>query len=259
METAALIEHLEREGTALLATAQRSGPDAEVPSCPGWLVRDLVLHTGNVHRWAAGYVIGGRNEPVPIGTRTVPDEELADWFRTGLYRLAGGLRAADDALECWAFLRGSPSPRAFWARRQAHETTVHRVDAELAAGEELSPVSREFAADGVDELLTGFHTRTRSRVRSEKEQVLRVRAVDVPGACWTVRISDGPPRVTRGTAGAETETETSRAAEDCDCAVSGPAGTLYLALWNRLPLGDGLVIDGDASVATLWQTTSAIG
>ncbi|MCF6524379.1 maleylpyruvate isomerase family mycothiol-dependent enzyme [Streptomyces sp. JJ36] len=240
------IETLEHEGAALLAAAERAGPDAEVPTCPGWRVRDLLLHTGNVHRWAAGYVTGGRTDPAPIGTETAPDEKLAAWFRTGHGRLTEGLRAAEDALECWSFLPGSASPRAFWARRQAHETAVHRADAELAAGAELSPVAPEFAADGVDELLTGFHARRRSRVRSDREQVLAVQAPDVPGAAWTVRIGAEPPRTTRGLP------------EEYDCRVSGPAATVYLALWNRLPYGDGLVIDGDASVATLWQTHSAI-
>ncbi len=36
--------------------------------------------------------------------------------------------------------------------RMAHETVVHRVDAELAAGE-VTPVDPELAADGVDEVL----------------------------------------------------------------------------------------------------------
>jgi hypothetical protein len=38
----------------------------------------------------------------------------------------------------------------------AHETTVHRVDAELALGEAISPIPAERAADGVGELLRVF-------------------------------------------------------------------------------------------------------
>ncbi|MDT0381211.1 maleylpyruvate isomerase family mycothiol-dependent enzyme [Streptomyces sp. DSM 42041] len=247
METAAYIDTLESEGAALLAAAERAGPDAEVPSCPGWRVRDLLLHTGNVHRWAGGYVAEARAEPRPIDEESVTDAELAAWFRDGHRRLTGCLREAREDLECWSFLDGSPSARAFWARRQAHETCVHRVDAELAAGAELGPVTAEFAADGIDELLTGFHTRPRSRVRSERPVTLAVRASDLPGGAWTVRMSQLPPVVERGADG------------ETDCRLSGPAATLYLALWNRLPYGDGVRIEGDASVATLWQQTSAIG
>lgn len=247
MDTPTYIDVLESEGAALLAAAERAGPDAEVPSCPGWQVRDLLLHTGNVHRWARGYVEEGKPGPSPIGTEIVPDDALTGWFRAGHERLTGCLRAARDDLECWTFLDGSPSARAFWARRQAHETAVHRVDAELAAGAELGAVSPEFAADGIDELLTGFHSRRFSRVRGERPVTLRVSAADVPDGDWTVRLSEEPPKVERGAAG------------EADCRLSGPAATLYLALWNRIPYGDGVLIEGDASVATLWQETSAIG
>jgi hypothetical protein len=38
-------------------------------------------------------------------------------------------------------------------RRMAQETVIHRVDAELAAGEPVTPVPADLALDGVDELL----------------------------------------------------------------------------------------------------------
>jgi uncharacterized protein (TIGR03083 family) len=247
METSALIDTLAREGAALLEAAEKAGPDAEVPSCPPWRVRDLVLHTGNVHRWACGYVREARTAPAPIGDARCADAELADWYQAGLDALVAALRAARDDLECWTFLRGSPTARAFWARRQAHETTVHRVDAELAAGQELSPVAAEFAADGIGELLGCFHARGRSRVHSPQPRTLRLRATDGPCAQWTLLIGEEPPRLL--------EEEPRQA----DCTVSGPVGTLYLAMWNRLRPGDGLVVDGDATVAALWRETSAIG
>ena len=56
-------------------------------------------------------------------------------------------------LDCWAFLP-APSPLAFWSRRQAHETAIHRADVESAL--RVRPVyPKEFAADGIDELLLG--------------------------------------------------------------------------------------------------------
>lgn len=92
-------------------------------------------------------------------------------------------------MQCWTFLpTAPPSPVAFWARRQAHETTVHRMDAEAALGVLFSAVEPEFAEDGVDELLTGFHARPRSRVRTAEPKVVRVRAADT-GGVWTVHLS----------------------------------------------------------------------
>ncbi|MEV4070236.1 maleylpyruvate isomerase N-terminal domain-containing protein [Nonomuraea fuscirosea] len=44
----------------------------------------------------------------------------------------------------------------FWARRMALETAVHRVDAELAAGEPIMPIPADLAVDGIDEILVTF-------------------------------------------------------------------------------------------------------
>ncbi|MER6443505.1 hypothetical protein ABT275_45720 [Streptomyces sp. NPDC001185] len=43
-------------------------------------------------------------------------------------------------MTCWTFNPARvPSPLAFWTRRQAHETAVHRYDAEAATGRPLCP------------------------------------------------------------------------------------------------------------------------
>jgi uncharacterized protein (TIGR03083 family) len=227
--------------------AGRAGVDAAVPSCPGWLVRDLVLHQGNIHRWATGFVAGRLTQFVPEPEERVPDGELVGWFRAGHGALVGALEGAPEDLECWSFLPGSPSPRHFWARRQAHETTVHRIDAELAAGGAVTAVSAEVAVDGIDELLTGFHGRERSRVRSERPCALGVRVTDRPGAFWRVLLSVEPPRVERGEPRGPVE-----------CEVSGRGGVLYQALWNRRPFGEGVTVAGDGALAELWRRTSAI-
>jgi uncharacterized protein (TIGR03083 family) len=214
-----------------------------VPTCPGWQVRDLLRHTGAVHRWAAGFVAERHTAARPLGDS--PDLDgpgLLAWYRQEHRRLVDSLSAAPPDLECWQFLP-APSPLAFWARRQAHETTVHRIDAESARGGTPGGMAPGFAADGIDELLRGFHARHRSRVRSDKPRVLRVRATDVDGAVWTVRLTEEPPVTERG--------ETA----DADCEIAGPAARLYLSLWNRQPYPD---VTGDASVATLWRETSAI-
>jgi hypothetical protein len=42
------------------------------------------------------------------------------------------------------------------ARRQAHEALIHRTDAELAAGVTVTRADAALAADGVDDLISGF-------------------------------------------------------------------------------------------------------
>ncbi|MEU1177933.1 maleylpyruvate isomerase family mycothiol-dependent enzyme [Streptomyces sp. NPDC005820] len=248
METAEFIRALDREGRSLADAAAGAGTDAEVPTCPGWQVGDLLRHTGTVHRWAASFVAEGRTAYHPgEGEPDLDGTELLNWFREGHRRLVDTLTTAQPDVACWHFLP-APSPLAFWARRQAHETAVHRVDADSALGRSPEESARSlpaaFAADGIDELLSGFHARDRSRVRTEKPRVLRVRATDLAeDAVWTVRLSPEPP-VTERTADG-----------DADCEITAPAALLYLALWNRLPFP---AVTGDPALAALWREKSAV-
>lgn len=248
METAEHIKHLAHEGQLLAEAATQAGDDAEVRTCPGWTVRDLLRHTGMVHRWATAFVADARTAYQPGGGE--PDLDgaaLLDWYREGLDRLVAALSGAPDSLECWTFLP-APSPLAFWARRQAHETTVHRVDAESALGlvAGRSPIAPALAADGIDELLCGFHGRDKSRVRTDQPGTLRVRTTDT-GDVWTVALSADAPRTTRTAEG------------PADCELTGPAEALHLTLWNRLPAGTPAVtVAGDDRLARLWRETSAV-
>ncbi|UUU36024.1 maleylpyruvate isomerase family mycothiol-dependent enzyme [Streptomyces sp. CA-210063] len=260
METAEHIRALDEEGRLLAAAARKAGTDAEVPTCPDWRIRDLVRHTGVVHRWATAFVSEGHPSPRPIGTGPDLDgDALLTWFEEGHRRLVDTLRAAPADVDCWTFLP-APSPLAFWARRQAHETAVHRADADAALGGPPGEPPMELAVDGIDELLLGFHARGRSRVRTETPRVLRVRATDT-GAVWTVQLSSEPPVAqraeasdTKGAKGAK-GSEDAEDAEDADCEISGPAHRLYLSLWNRLPFP---AVTGDPSLAELWRETSGI-
>ncbi|MER5193897.1 maleylpyruvate isomerase family mycothiol-dependent enzyme [Streptomyces sp. NPDC002755] len=247
MDTAEFIRVLDQEGRSLASAAAEAGPDAKVPTCPAWQVRDLLLHTGAVHRWATSFVAEGNPSFRPFDEPPELDgDPLLEWFREGHLRLVGTLSSAPPDLRCWHFLP-APSALAFWARRQAHETAVHRVDAESARGRAPEEIAREiavdFAADGIDELLRGFHAREKSRVRTDGPRVLRVRATDTADAVWTVRLSSEPPVTERN------------GEADADCEVSGPAALLYLSLWNRLPLP---AVTGDAALATLWREKSAV-
>lgn len=244
MEISEHLEVLDAEGQLLARAAEEAGTDAKVVTCPGWAVRDLLRHTGAVHRWAAAYVTEGHSSRLPLSDP--PDLDgaaLVDWYRQAHTDLVSTLRAAAPDMQCWAFLP-APSPLAFWARRQANETAVHRVDAESARGGVPSPIGTEFAADGIDELLRGFHARSRSRVRTPEPRVLRVRATDAGAdAVWTVHLSQEPPVTERGDEAL------------AECEISGPAERLYLALWNRGPLPH---VTGDTALSTLWTETSGV-
>ena len=238
MEIAEHIAAIASEGKRLAAAAAAAGPGAPVPSCPDWVVRDLVRHQGGVHRWATAIVADPRTEPWNVDLDEVvaswpSDADLIDWFDDGLGRLVSALSAADPELVCWTFLK-APSPLAMWARRQAHETSIHRVDAELAADWQVAPFGAPFAADGLDELLTCFITRRRSRLRSEEGRLMSVRCTDAD-AGWLVRI--GPDEVVTSTPGAEAP----------DTEITGGASDLYRAFWNRPPAVS-LSVTGDSGL-----------
>jgi uncharacterized protein (TIGR03083 family) len=241
---------LRREGELLAGAAEQAGMGAAVPSCPGWAVRDLLKHTGHVHRWAAGFVsrgltrpAGGASEEEILGQGR-GDAELPGWFREGHAALVLALAEARPDLDCWTFL-SAPSPLAFWARRQAHETAVHRADAEQAAagsagsaGPAHGPAFEpDFAADGVDELIMGFLARNISRGSwPGLGGSLAIHSADgaAGSAAWLVAGGAAEPGVSRG-------------AGPAGCDVTGPASDLYLTLWHRRP-PDGLLVTGDPGI-----------
>ncbi|MCH7670054.1 MAG: maleylpyruvate isomerase family mycothiol-dependent enzyme [Acidobacteria bacterium] len=85
------------------------------------------------------------------------DSDLINWYLDTNANLVDALESAPPDVESFTFLP-APSPLAMWARRQAHETAIHRFDAENAAGiaSEFDPT---FAIDGIDELLAAFAPR----------------------------------------------------------------------------------------------------
>src|SRR5579859_919946 len=155
MEVHDHITALRANGDLLAAAAAQSALDAAIPTCPGWEMRDLLRHMGSVHRWATRYIVEYLAEPTDsIEDRGGPwpdESDLVAWFRDGHRTLVHALEEAPADLACWTFLAAS-SPLAHWARRQAHETAIHRVDAESVQGE-ITPFPPDFAADGIDELL----------------------------------------------------------------------------------------------------------
>jgi uncharacterized protein (TIGR03083 family) len=214
-------------GTVLRANAISVGLDAPVPTCPGWTMRDLVVHQGMVHRWAIdvldgrGYGSGARHEAA--GRAAV---DLLDWFDDGWAELLSVLGGAPADLDVPFFLRTGMSPRDGWARRQCHETSIHAVDA-LAARLGRTPTVAEtwlkpdLATDGVDELLRGYVPRKRQgKLRSATPMILQVSTTDTE-AHWWVKVTEEPAVTEIGVA------------DSPDVRISGPAVDLYLALWNR--------------------------
>jgi uncharacterized protein (TIGR03083 family) len=236
MDVDDLIAAIREQGDLMAIAAEQVSAGVAIPTCPEWCMRDLVRHQGEVHRWATAIVRDAMSTPdVPAPARP-DDDELLPWFRDGCTALVDVLEHAEPDTACFAFLP-APSPLAFWARRQAHETGIHRVDAEHAVGM-ITPFAIDLAADGIEEMLFGFASRSRSRLRSSTPRSLGVRASDAARE-WIVHI--GPDSVT-----------VSKEDGDADCTVEAGASDLFMLLWNRVDLA-GFRVTGDADVLDLWR------
>lgn len=247
MNLADYLFELESNGSMLAAAAGEAGPDAVVTTCPDWFIRDLVLHTGEVHRWAASIVRRQVTNPAAEADTdylgALPrDQELVAWFVAGLTALVDALHEADPSAPYFTFLEDPPSPFTFWPRRQALETAIHRIDAESALGRN-SGISVALAADGIDEMLTGFAPRKRTPLRSEIPRVLQIAPTDT-NAVWRLTISEQP-------------VVSVRTAGDADCSVSGQSSDIYQALWNRTGT-DKLTVSGDTSVFEMFRNNVKI-
>ena len=247
-----LDEHLaavEVSGGQLAGFARQAGLDARVPTCPAWTVAELVAHQAMVHRWATAHVRGDEPDAVLTQTQvleTVPD--LVRYYGEGLGHLIAALRDAPPDLEAMTFLKDAPAPREFWARRQAHETTIHMVDAQSALlgrvpSTDEAGISSAFAADGLDELLRGFFTRGKSKLFDGKPFVAVVAPDDVDRR-WVLRVDE------RLTVDAGDDD-----ANDADARLSGSAAALYLALWNR---GDEIDVRGRPDVLDRWHEVQRV-
>ena len=143
-----------RACTADLAAIVDGDLDRPVPTCPGWTFRQLAIHLGRGHRWAAQIVATRATAPVPV--REVADGKLpedparhAPWLNAGAEQVIEAVAAAGGDL-VWTMT--GMRPASFWARRRAHEAAVHLADAQLAAGRDVE-LAPDLAADGVDEWL----------------------------------------------------------------------------------------------------------
>ncbi|MEO7269424.1 MAG: maleylpyruvate isomerase N-terminal domain-containing protein [Knoellia sp.] len=246
---------------SLARDAASAGLDAPVPTCPGWTVRDLLAHQGAVHRWATANVVGDREggrDFEPFEQEGLAAVDPVRWLADGGAVLVAALEAAPADLDALVFLKDAPAAREFWTRRQCHETTIHAVDAlsaklsrmpahaDRGTRAHLCEISSPLAADGIDELLTGFLPRAKYQLRSEQPMRIAVRPNDVELA-WIVGVSAEPLVSTR-------HTPRSVELDDVDATFSGSAAELYLGLWNR---GDEFVSD-DAAMLTRWREFARI-
>jgi uncharacterized protein (TIGR03083 family) len=238
VERDSYIEHVRSDGARLVEVA-RCAPEARIPSCPEWSMRELVGHMSSVHGWVANILETRLQERVHL--RQVDELEgdfdaIAGEYESNLARLLAALDATSDDESVWNWRDRRPAPAAFWFRRMAQETVMHRLDAELGANEP-TPIDPALAADGIDEFL-GLLQRFIGREPVEGlEGSIAFVTSDAPGE-W--RLNLAPDRLDF----VDTEVEAS---------VRGPASDVYRFVLHRNADDANLEMLGDARVIERWQ------
>jgi uncharacterized protein (TIGR03083 family) len=145
-----------RDGAALSTAVRGADAGLAVPSCPDWDLAALVGHVGGVHGWVTTMLTTRATERASFPETPEGWDDRRVWFDEGLAALVDALGDVGPDEPVWNWADRAPAPARFWPRRMAHETAVHRWDAQHAAKPgHADPIDRALAEDGIDEYL-GF-------------------------------------------------------------------------------------------------------
>lgn len=231
------------------SAAASLGLDPNVPGCPAWTVGKLVVHLADVYDWWSNIVEHRLLDPADIealegclkGERAPRESaEFAqsraalDYFKEQATRIQDALAAADPAQPTWAWWPPNQTA-AFAQRRMAHETSIHRWDAESAHGVQTPIVPRELASDGIDEAVKNELTGWPDEGKTFPNASFHVHCTDGPGE-WMIRASGKTIEVTDEHATA-------------DLAITGSASDLVLFIWGRISATQ-LTLHGDQDLVS---------
>ncbi|MFU8875270.1 maleylpyruvate isomerase family mycothiol-dependent enzyme [Micromonospora sp. SL4-19] len=227
---------LRTEGPAFAAAVAEAPPQTPVLSCPGWTVTDLAHHLAGVYIWVRTVVTAGTTTR-PVREEATPPVDLtpAQWFRQEYDQVMALFEGLDPEAPAWNF---APQPKkaGFWPRRAAHETAVHRWDAQLAIGAG-EPIEAKLAADGVSEVLDTWLPAGRRIQTGQWYGVVQLTATDAAQA-WYLRLRG------EGVALLDTATILDHDDHHARVQVTGTASDLLLALMGRVGF-DTLGVAGD--------------
>ncbi|MXZ30149.1 MAG: maleylpyruvate isomerase family mycothiol-dependent enzyme [Acidimicrobiia bacterium] len=226
-----------REGAAVGAVAAAGDLDAPVPSCPRWPLQKLIGHLGWVYNWVSEHI--ERRSATVLDRDAFPrppaGEAVIDWYGAAHARVLEALEGIDPAEAVWSW--AGINTGAFWHRRLAQESLIHRWDAENAVGEP-GPLDSDLAADGVDELVEVILPfGARSAQGPLPEGTLHLHRTDGHGE-WLCRVAEG-------------RMEVERVHGRGDVALRGTGEQLDLVLWRRIEPDD-VEVFGDLGVLAAW-------
>jgi uncharacterized protein (TIGR03083 family) len=226
-----LVAAVRQEGEGILA-AGGLGLEVAVPTCPGWDLAALVQHVSGIYAFA-GHVVETRATVAPETRPPLPDGDALVVFESLLDNLVSVLSDASPDTPVWNWSSTAEPIAAFWARRLAHESSVHRFDAQIAH-DMPQPIDAELAADGLDELIDVLSPRTYERNGAEGPRG-SVLLESLDDGTWYVGLE--PTGVQRLDVIAEPD---------------ATASALLLAAYGRVPWS-ALSVEGDLGVLDQWS------
>jgi len=243
MEYAEYVDVIRTGSDRLGDAAEAAGAGAPVPSCPEWTVGDLLRHVGRVQRFWTDLVRNPSTELPDFSkmASAAPDDDPFEWVRRSGHELADALEATPSDTPVWTL--AGPGSVEFWARRQAHEVTIHRCDAELANGE-VGHLDADLAADGVNEFFEMFALLPAAEAMRGEGETVHFHCTD-RDVEWTAELTPD---------GAVVRREHAKG----DAAVRGPSSAMMLLVWNRVDADNPeLEVFGDRDLLDRWRRLTA--
>lgn len=252
-----LLHRLGIEAELLAESVDERRSEELVPACPGLTLGETARHVGSVYRRLWLWTREGRR-PDEWQSAPVPGQSLAGFVRSGIAPLLVELSAHEPDAPCSTWWLADQT-YGFWRRRMAHETTVHRVDVQGAAGVDIDEVAEDIAVDGIDEVLTlWFEHRLRElNMAGTRDHKVTVRS---GGREWltmatTERTSTKRAWSTEEELPGDRPVWVDPAEEDqwtAEAVVSGAPMEVYLWLWGRVS-NQRVQLSGDRdAIAQLW-------
>ena len=232
---------LRAEGAAFrAAVADPDTLDTPVPPCPDWTVRDLLAHLGSIYAWVNSHVARGVTDRPAPRTDEAPGagEDPVAWWERRFTTLVGTLTQVDPRLPAWNWAPQAKTA-AFWHRRMAHETALHRWDAQISLAQ-AEPIEAELAIDGVSEVLDSWLPAGRRIGPTDRSGMVHLISTDHPHE-WFVRLRG------HGVALLDTRTILDTDSHHERVTAAGTASDLVLALYGRVGF-DVLEVAGDATL-----------
>ena len=262
------LAHLARDSARFVEVLEGTRSGTQVPTCPDWDADDLLWHLAEVQWFWGAIVARGLTrledvEALDNGGRPSDRESLLAFFDRARADLHHNLSAASPDTPAWTW--SNEQSVGFIRRRQAHEVLIHRVDAELAAGDR-TPMDVDLSSDGIDEALSIMYGGLPpwGHFTPDPTQTVRVHANDT-NRSWLVTLGQFTGTDPDGKTHDEPDISVAPADHDIPlfgeppaATVQGAAADLDCWLWHRPPLGE-VERAGEPLVLLRLEQTIAVG